>query len=56
MIFPSIRKSVFFAVAISCVLPVSAAFAQSGAALTDPVLENTPLPDYQYTPGGEDTP
>ena len=56
MISPSIRKSLILAAVFSCLLPVSAAFASSDSGLTDPVLENTPLPDYQYTPGGADTP
>ncbi|EEO27775.1 hypothetical protein [Oxalobacter paraformigenes] len=56
MISPSIRKSLLFAAVLSCLLPVSSVLARSGSALVDPVLENTPLPDYQYAPGGEDTP
>ena len=50
MIFPSFRKSLLLAAVFSCCLPVSSVWASSDSRLIDPVLENTPLPDYQYTP------
>lgn len=55
MIFSTIRKSAFFPVLFTCVLPVLTATAQpDDAALTDPVLESTPLPNYKYVPGGKE--
>lgn len=57
MMLSFFRKSVFLAAIFSGILPVSSVSASSGdAALINPVLENTPLPDYQYAPGGRDTP
>ncbi len=57
MILSAIRKwkSVFPVLVFSCTLSVPSVFARSNDALVDPVLENTPLPDYRYVPGGQDT-
>ena len=52
----SIRLSGFLLGILSCVLPFSSGWARLDPALADPVLENVALPDYHYSPDGNDTP
>lgn len=53
MNFPSLRLSFLLAVSLAIALPVSLSHAQQSSALSDPNLEKTPLPDYQYSPDGD---
>lgn len=53
MFFRFAKQSALFSLIVCCVLPTCA---QADSRLFDPVLENTPLPDYHYAPDGRDTP
>ncbi len=47
------RFSFLLAVLLAVTIPFSLTDAQAASGLTDPNLEKTPLPDYQYSPDGD---
>lgn len=47
------RFSFLLAVLLTVTVPFSLTDAQAASGLTDPNLEKTPLPDYQYSPDGD---